>query len=292
MRIEPAGFGRSLFERTTIFWVILSNLVLFKLAPVVHAQANNKSNAPSSMGSARSGAGTVLPDLFTGTMSYAIPIEVPSGRHGMEPRIALSYRSSSGNGWVGVGWELELGSVERGTRSGVSYDPLSTDFVFRVAGAAVDLVDYSSGEYRAKIEGAFFRIKKLTAADGKPYWEATSKVGTRYLFGQSAASRQDNPANPNEIFKWSLDRVEDTNGNFMHLSYTKDQGQIYLDRIDYAGNGSMAPTNYVKFYLEGRNDAPVLFTQNFAVKTAYRLKTIDIFSNGQFPVVSGCGNMN
>lgn len=60
---------------------------------------------------------------------------------------------------------MELGSIERGTRSGVSYDPLSTDFVFRMAGAAIDLVDYGNGEYRAKIEGAFVRIKKLTAAD-------------------------------------------------------------------------------------------------------------------------------
>lgn len=283
MRIEPAGFGHLVLKSATVFWVILSNLVLFKLAPVVHAETNNKSNAPSPMGSAESGAGTVLPDLFTGTMSYEIPIDVPSGRNGMEPRIALTYQSSNGNGWVGIGWELELGSIERGTRSGVSYDPLSTDFVFRMAGAAIDLVDYGNGEYRAKIEGAFVRIKKLTAADGKPYWEATTKVGTKYLFGQSTASRQDNPANSNEVFKWSLDRVEDTNGNFMRLYYTKDQGQIYLDRIDYAGNGTMAPTNYVKFYLEGRDDAPVLFTQNFAVKTAYRLKTIDIFSNGQYP---------
>lgn len=44
MRIEPAGFGHLVLKSATVFWVILSNLVLFKLAPVVHAETNNKSN--------------------------------------------------------------------------------------------------------------------------------------------------------------------------------------------------------------------------------------------------------
>src|SRR3990172_487507 len=41
------------------------------------------------------------PDLFTGSLSTSIPIEVPSGRQGVQPALALTYRSGGPNGWLG-----------------------------------------------------------------------------------------------------------------------------------------------------------------------------------------------
>jgi len=40
-----------------------------------------------------------------------IPIEVPPGRKGIEPKLSLSYNSYSSNGWTGMGWNLDLGSI-------------------------------------------------------------------------------------------------------------------------------------------------------------------------------------
>lgn len=257
----------------TLLGLIVSIGLLF--SPNGYAQSGN-SESKGLGGNA--GSGTVLPDLFTGTMSYTVPIEVPPGRKGIAPDLALTYSSGNRNGWVGIGWGLEVESVERNTQNGVNYS--GDDYILHMAGATVDLINTAPGEYRAKNEGAFARIKKLTAADGKPYWEVTDRSGTRSLFGQTASSRQDNPSDANQIFKWSLDRVEDVNGNFMTFSYTKDQGQIYPDRVDYTGHGATAPTHYVKFYLETRSDAPDLYSPGFRVKTASRLKTIDIFGNG------------
>src|SRR5207245_210226 len=97
--------------------------------------------------------------------------------------------------------------------------------------------------------------------------------------GQTAASRQADPANAANIFKWCLDQVIDTNGNYMTVTYFGDQGQGYLDHIDYTGNGATVPTNTVKFYLEDRPDAPPMYTTNFRVVTAKRLKTIDVLAN-------------
>jgi RHS repeat-associated protein len=225
-----------------------------------------------------SGGGTALPDLFTGTMSHTIPIEVPPGRKGMDPGLALTYRSGGGDGWVGLGWELEAGAIERGTKWGVCYS--CDDYLFRMAGATIDLVNVAPSEYRAKIEGAFSRIRKITGTDGRPAWQVTDRSGTNYFFGRSSASRQDNPGNLNDIFKWLLERVEDTDGNYMTFSYVKDQNQIYLDRIDYAGNVGVATNIYVKFYRESRTDVSAMYTTIFEVRTAYRLKTIDVVANG------------
>jgi hypothetical protein len=59
----------------------------------------------------------------------------------------------------------------------------------------------------------------------------------------------------------------------MEVSYIKDQGQIYLDRIDYT-------SNYVRFYLEDRTDNLPMYTTKSEVITAKRLESIEIYGNG------------
>jgi hypothetical protein len=164
------------------------------------------------------GTSTGLPDLFTGTMSYSIPIEMPVGRQGMDPGLALNYRSGSDNGVVGVGWELELGSIQRAI-TGDIVNPVNygdNNFLLNRSGSASSLVSVGSNTFQTKIEGAFSRIQQLPANDSKPYWIVTDKSGVRFYFGQTAASRQDDSGGSN-IFKWNLDRIEDTNGNFIAI---------------------------------------------------------------------------
>ena len=67
----------------------------------------------------------------------------------------------------------------------------------------------------------------------------------------------------------------------MTLSYTRHQGQAYLARIDYTGRGRTVPTNRVLFHLEDRPDAVPLYTTNFLMKTAKRLKTNEVKANNR-----------
>src|SRR5437870_13215524 len=118
-------------------------------------------------------AGSMQPDLFTGTASTSIPIEVPPGRHGIQPALSLMYWSGNGDGWLGPGWKLEVGAIQRQTRFGVDYN--GDDYTFRLAGVSTDLVSIGSGEYRAKIEGVFSCMNEMTDGDGKRNWEATEE---------------------------------------------------------------------------------------------------------------------
>lgn len=240
-------------------------------------------------------SGTAMPDLSTGGLSTSVPIAVPPSRKGMAPSLALAYRSSNGNGWVGVGWELEVGSIERNIRRGVVYGGEDEEFVLRLNGSTQELVhigDENSNEYQLKIEGGFLRIRKITT-DTEVSWEVTDKSGVRFLFGQTAASRQDDPGDgvhppdTTRIFKWCLDRVEDTNGNDMLFSYDKNvngnpyEGQVYLKRIAYAGhvNGlsrDLEPVFSIDFELESRQDVTRHYTAHFPVRTAHRLKSISV----------------
>ena len=55
----------------------------------------------------------------SGDARVSYPIEVPAGRNGMQPQLAISYDSSRGNGWLGVGWDLAIAAIEIDTRWGV-----------------------------------------------------------------------------------------------------------------------------------------------------------------------------
>lgn len=232
---------------------------------------------------------SLQPDLFTGILTGSIPIEVPPGRNGMQPNLVLSYASSGGNGWVGMGWKLEMGTIERQTRWGVLYQPTAQEeldgkvYTINLNGVSADLVQDATDPllYHEKIKNSFLRIKKLSA-DGTTGWEITDTKGTKYKFGTGATTRVQGTVGSlgTQIFKWCLERVEDRDGNYMTMTYTSDQGQNYLSQIDYAENGATAPTNQVKFYVENRTDAPVMYTSNFSITTAKRLKTIEVLANG------------
>ena len=266
----PPCFG-SFVRFPAFLFVILISLLFVPL--FAFANETDQDVPASAVGEA------VHVNLFTGTATTSIPIAVPPGRGGVQPNLALVYNSANGNGWVGLGWKLEKSVIERQTKFGLNYS--GDAYTFRLAGINVDLVNIGTNQYRAKIEGSFTRVQKLTATDGKPYFLATDKTGQKFYFGRTAATRVANPSDATKIFRWCLDRVEDLDGNYMTISYTADQGQGYLARIDYTGHGSTRPTNSVIFHLETRPDAVPMYTSHFLMKTAKRLKTIEIRANNR-----------
>jgi hypothetical protein len=74
-------------------------------------QALPDSIVPAADGGFLPGMGSVS---ATGEYQYRIPIDVPQGRAGMQPSLALVYGSRTGNGHLGVGWQLQgLSEVNR-----------------------------------------------------------------------------------------------------------------------------------------------------------------------------------
>ena len=53
-----------------------------------------------------------------GAANATIPMEVPQFRKGLTPSLDLTYSSAGASGWLGRGWDLEFGSIQKRGRSG------------------------------------------------------------------------------------------------------------------------------------------------------------------------------
>ncbi len=150
-------------------------------------------------GSASMGAVPVTDvSQFTGAASIKIPIQVPAGRANMAPNLALTYNSYQGNGWIGVGFSLEMGSIQRSNKHGLDYTAVGDGaFVASIGGSSADLVRRTDWDqycptgytaYGTKIDNS---LSRYCYDNNSKVWEVTSRDGTRYYYGSTEASRQD-----------------------------------------------------------------------------------------------------
>ncbi|WP_437678724.1 SpvB/TcaC N-terminal domain-containing protein [Sorangium sp. So ce131] len=226
-----------------------------------------------------------------GTARLSYPIEVPPGRHGMQPELAVTYESELGNGWLGVGWNLQLSTIEIDTRFGV---PRYTgDELYALDGQMLRPVPGQPGRYERRVEGEFARIERLGADPKSYHWVVTDKSGTRYTYGASDDARLKDRSGVAGISRWNLELVEDTFGNQTRISYLKDAPedadwvQLYPLRIDYTAHRSNSPAAHyhVNFILDDgaqRRDVLSSARAGFEVRTTRRLDRVDV-TMGQTP---------
>lgn len=229
-------------------------------------------------------------DEFTGVFSYDYPLQIPAGRNGLQPSISLQYNHRLNNigSAVGVGWQLTMPSIERSNRTGL--DNLYTDNYFRLnlAGSddlvAIDVDANGYGTYGKQIESDFLKVEFASTSNA---WIVTDKLGTVYTFGATTASRQDNPTDNAQVYKWLLNEIRDTNDNFVRYEYYKDSGQIYPKKIFYTGHGATDGIFEVDFepFANGNpvenNIDNISYQTGFGVETKYLLDSIDIQINGE-----------
>ena len=163
-----------------------------------------------------------------GAATYTIPIDVPQGINGMQPNIALTYNSQSGNGVCGMGFSIAgLSSITRVPRS-VYYDGVAKGIKYDATDAyALDgkrLI--SNGQKQFSPENSPFDI---VLQDGNGFIVKLQN-GTTAYYGQTTDSRA---MAGGIIYSWYLNKVEDTFGNTITYSYTHDNNFPYLSEIVY-----------------------------------------------------------
>lgn len=226
-----------------------------------------------------------------GAATYSIPLQVPPGTHGIEPKLSLAYRSTGGNGPVGMGWMLSgLPMITRCQRT-VAQDGanspvngLSTD-AYCLDGQRLVPVSGANGAagtaYRTERE-TFSRIVSHGACVGGPCsFEVRDKSGNTAWLGGTADSRQTFGAGA-AVKAWGLNWLQDTNGNRLTVSYTSDNNQLYPDQILYTLNDA-APSmkkRRVAFSYESRPDVERSYHLGHRTLTTKRLSRVKTYVEG------------
>jgi RHS repeat-associated protein len=247
-----------------------------------------------------------------GNASTSFDLNLPPGRQGMEPSLAISYNNSGGNGWLGLGWDLSLPSIGLETRWGVPrYDPdLETEtytlFNEQLAptahqGALIKRNTEKEKEFYPRVEGSFDKIVRHGNSPKNYWWEVTSKNGHRSFYGGTpekgmitAAVLQDEKGN---IAHWALVQTRDLDNNCEHYTYTKVQNpdvaignggqQLYIDKISYTGTPGQDGPYSVAFIRDRqlrepqRKDIIIDGRYGYKMVTADLLRKINISLNNQ-----------
>ncbi|OYY93772.1 MAG: hypothetical protein B7Y41_09900 [Hydrogenophilales bacterium 28-61-23] len=224
----------------------------------------------------------------TGAATYSIPISVPPGAAGMEPKLALTYNSQGGNGLLGVGWSLSgLSAITRcprtivqdGANGGVEY---SSNDKYCLDGQRLVAVTGSYGangtEYRTELESFAKVVSYGTAGNGPAWFKVWTKSGQIMEYGNTMNSRIEAQGKAT-VAVWAVNKISDTKGNYLTVTYIKDNanGQYYPSRIDYTGNANtgLATYNRIDFTYAGRAvNTPAVYIGGSKSQTTQRLTTL------------------
>ena len=214
---------------------------------------------------------------FTGAATYAVDFWVPPAPGGLEPKLSLQYNSQviddsvvfTQASWVGMGWSLDTGAIERnmhGTTSNLNDDT----FEFKLNGISSLLlpigIDGSITTY-ATSEQSYWTITFNSLTN---IWEAWDQQGNYYKFSHTAKTHTtqtctSSAGNLNLTWRWSLTEVKDKFNNTLTYTYTSETKSGSCANVVAVYPYSIVwPNNryQVVFHRENRSDYQLSWTEN------------------------------
>jgi RHS repeat-associated protein len=204
--------------------------------------------------------------LQSGSFTESYPLTLPPSVGGDPPEVALEYNSGSVDGrtsatnnqasWVGLGWDLGMGFIERQYKSCVDDgDPFHADrcwsspysndedgaaYVISLDGVSTELIKTSDGTFRMRDDRGW-KVEHLfggpNADNTGEYWVVSTPDGVKHYFGQRTDSNWtvpvvgDDAGEPchatapvpcRQTWRWNLDKTVDPNGNVTAVYWTKE----------------------------------------------------------------------
>ncbi len=246
---------------------------------------------------------------FTGAATYSYPIEVPPGPGGLQPSLLLNYNSQvvdqsiakTQASWVGMGWSLDAGSIER-NNNGTSHFTGDDTFMLNVSGVSSTIV-WSNADSRYHLtDENFWKIQN----NGDTSWTVWDKIGNVYYFEKMVSMQYNLDGGSDEIcgkydlpYKWMLTRVQNAHGKSLVYSYIDETKEFqtwvwkknskgvyvcsahgpfvpsvtatYLNTIVYPHNRYR-----IRFVREARSDYPVEWITDAPFREFQRSRLISI----------------
>ncbi|MBA3546269.1 MAG: VCBS repeat-containing protein [Nannocystis sp.] len=201
----------------------------------------------------------------SGLPSLSYPLEVPPGRAGHAPQLALHYHAGGGAGVLGLGWSLDLPAIERSSRAGIPRGDISPAWQLRHLGDGEELTETAPGIFRQRIEqGAPIVVRTLPGGA----MSALATDGTGYLFGLTADARLVGDAGPVRL---EISAITDVHGNRIDFYYTRAAGSDapLLSAITWNDGQARVDINY-----EARPDLLVSHATGQRLALTHRITAI------------------
>ncbi|MES2674527.1 MAG: RHS repeat-associated core domain-containing protein [Pseudomonadota bacterium] len=225
------------------------------------SEFNFQTQAPDSFRYSLSSAG--VPNLFSenvattqgdisvsnGAARYSVRIDLPPAVRDLKPSLALSYNSRSGNGLMGVGWNLSgISAITRcaatfatdGSSGGNQRLCLDGQKLVVANGST----DYWAANtiYKTEIDN-FTKIQALWQTDfATLYFKVWTKDGRILTYGGEELSQNSRIKNGHHaVDTWALDKVEDAYGNSYTITYDQntENHDYYPSRINFGPDSAV-----------------------------------------------------
>ena len=205
----------------------------------------------------------------SGAAELNYPFDIPAGRNGMQPSIALTYNSDGGNGWLGEGWDIPIPAITIDTRWGAPrYDGDKESETYMYKGEQLVAKDIKNNfilmphrtslwsdrlgdgtQFFPRVNEAFDSIVRHGKTPSTYWWEVFDRNGVIHRYGHYETLDNDTNQsilrdNKGNIAKWCLAESEDAYGNMVRYLYDTVQcsgiegslvkgRQIYPSEIHY-----------------------------------------------------------
>jgi YD repeat-containing protein len=244
--------------------------------PAPGAAAASTIKVPDGPGSVRGLADPATVEVFTGQVGYQIPIDLPTGRAGFGPTLALHYNGALGNGPLGIGWAIDSVMIRRSDRLGVPAYDASDELELSGVGGGGRLVrdpnKTNPQQYWVEGKGTSIRVVQRNGR-----FEVTDANGTRYFLGNSSASREEQDG---RVAAWMVDWIVDLGSNQIEFAYLKASNRLYLASMVWGPVQGSAPVFRAEVEYEARSDKVVSYRTGFPITTASRVKAIHVTAFG------------
>ena len=216
----------------------------------------------------------------TGAATYAIPIWVPPGPRGIQPDLALSYNSQSGDGTMGPGWNLAgLQAISRCNKTYAQDTTpapvaLVTTDGYCLNGNRLRLTSGTYGVAGSTYQTEIANFSNVTAngaaGNGPASFTVLGKDGLTYEYGNTTDSRITPSSTVATPYQWLLNKVRDRNGNNYIVTYgTGAAGSVGIGvpvSISYTPASSGSSTyNYSVAFAYGTRVSQVPSTNDPAI---------------------------
>ena len=218
-------------------------------------------------------------DTDGGAATYSIAITVPPGRADMQPDVSVTYKSSNGNGRLGVGWSLNSTSSitlcpntygEDGHVAGVEF--ISTDRLC-LDGSHLLVVEGQygvSGSIYRTFSESFVKVQLYgDIGDRKSFFVVTQEDGTKSYYEMPGI-----PLYAPSPVAWFQTLKKDVHGNTISYQYIQPTpGEVIVSQITYTGREE-AGDRVIRFLYEPKPDVTSVWIAGSETLMTRRLRAI------------------